>query len=169
MNKRITNKRIVIVLCIVFVLVFLILFAAVHYLLDRVRVRLLCETDHQALLEACNKLSKQVANGELKPGKYEVFVRPDPEVSKFPREILELRPRYVYIDENDNGRVLIEMTGGFEIHFGVCAYTEDFKAFSKSFEYGDKELISRLWYYDDGYRNNPKFEKRIDEIMHKGK
>lgn len=169
MSKRITNKRIVIIVLVVFVLAFLIFFAGLHYLLDGMRVRLLCETDHQALLVACNNLSEQVDNGDLKPGKYMVLINPDPEVSKFPRAILELRPRYVYIDENDSGRLMIEMTGGLEIHFGVLAYTEDFKAFSKGFEYGDKELIPRLWYYDDGYRDNPKYEKKIEALMQKGK
>lgn len=164
-----SSKRIVIVLCIVFVLAPLIFFVGLHYLLDRMKVRLLCKTDHQALLEACNELPKQAAKGNLKPGKYEVLINPDPEVSKFPRPILDLRPRYVYIDENDSGRVLIEMTCALEVHFGVLAYTEDYKAPSKGFEYGDKELIPRLWYYDDGYRDNPEYDKKIDALIQKGK
>ena len=163
-----SSKRIVIVLCIVFVLAPLFFFVGLHYLLDRMKVRLLCKTDHQALLEACNKLSKQVTNGELKPGKYMILRNPDPEVSKFPRPILELRPKYVYLDDNI-GYVLIEMTGVLEIHFGVRAYPEDFKASSKGFEYGDKELIPRLWYYDDGYRDNPEYEKKIEALIQKSK
>jgi len=163
-----SSKRIVIVLFIFLVLAFLFFFAAVHYLLDGMKVRLLCKTDHQALLEACNKLSKQVAKGDLKPGKYMVLINPDPEVSKFPRPILELRPKYVYLDDNI-GYVLIEMTGVLEIHFGVRAYPEDFKASSKGFKYGDKELIPRLWYYDDGYRDNPEYDKKIEALIQKGK
>jgi len=147
----------------------MIFFAVARYLLDGVRVRLLCDTDHHALLEACNELSNQVVNGKLKPGKYDILFNPDPEVSKFPREILELRPRYIYIDENDYGRITIEMTGGLDIHFGVYAYTEDFKTPYKSFEYGDKELISRLWYYDDRYKGNPKFDKKIEAMIQKRK
>jgi hypothetical protein len=169
MNKRLPNKRIVIILCIIFVLASLILFAVARYLLDGVRVRLLCDTDHQVLLEACNELSRQVAQGKLKPGKYDILFSSDPEVSKFPREILELRPRYIYIDENDYGRITIEMTGGLDIHFGVYAYTEDFKTPYKSFKYGDKELIPRLWYYDDGYENNPEYDKTIEALIQKRK
>lgn len=167
-DKQMSSKRIVIVLFIIFVLALLFFFVAGHYLLEGMKVRLLCKTDHQALLEACNKLSKQVANGDLKPGKYMVLINPDPDVSKFPRPILELRPRYVYLDDY-SGRVLIEMTGALEVHFGVCAYPEDFNVPSKGFEYGDKELIPRLWYYDDGYRDNPEYEKIIEALMQKGK
>jgi len=162
------RKRIVIVLFIVFVLALLI-FVAGRYLVDGIKVRLLCKTDHQALLEACNKLSKQVAKGNLKPGKYMVRIDPDPEVSKFPRPILDLRPTYVYIDENDSGRVLIEMLGGLLGHFGVLAYTEDYKKPYRTYSYGDKELIPKLWYYDDGYRDNPEYDKKVDALMQKGK
>jgi hypothetical protein len=167
-DKQMSSKRIVIVLFTVFVLALLILFVAGHYLLEGMKVRLLCKTDHQALLEACNDLSKQVASGDLKPGKYMVLINPDPEVSKFPRPILELRPRYVYLDDY-SGRVLIEMTGALEVHFGVCAYPEDFKASFKGFEYGDKELIPRLWYYDDGYDDNPDYDKRVEALLRKRK
>ncbi|NQT02008.1 MAG: hypothetical protein HQ580_08300 [Planctomycetes bacterium] len=168
MNKGITNKRIVIIVLVVFVLAFLIFFAAFRYLLNGFRVSFLCKTDHHALLEACNELSKRVAKGNLKPGEYTVRFDPDPEVSKFPRPILELRPSYVYIDENDSGRVMIEMLGGLG-HFGVLAYTEDFKKPYDTYSYGDKELIPRLWYYDDGYRDNPKYHKKIDALIQKGK
>ncbi len=168
MSERIKNKQIVIILLVVLVLVLFIFSFAIHYFLDGMKVRLLCKTNHHALLEACNGLSKQAASGNLKPGKYEVFINPDPEVSKFPREIMELGPRYVYIDENGSGRVMIEMTGALELHFGVLAYTEDFKKPFKSFEYGDRELIPRLWYYDDGYNNNPEYDKQIKTLIQKG-
>ena len=131
------------------------------------QVRLLCKTNHQALLEACNELSKQVAEGNLKPGRYSVYRKPDPEASRFPKPILDLEPSYVYIDKNDCGRVMVEMLGGLG-HFGVEAYTEDYKKPSYS-EYGDKELIPGLWYYDDGYDGNPEYDKRIEALMKKGK
>ncbi len=160
------RKRIVIILLIVSVFIFSILFT-IRYLLNGIRVSLLCKTDHHALLEACNKLLKQVAKGNLKPGEYMVRIDPDPGVSKFPRPILDLKPSYVYIDEDDSGRVLIEMLGGLG-HFGVLAYTEDFKKPYDTYSYGDKELIPRLWYYDDGYRDNSKFEKIIEALIQKG-
>ena len=39
----------------------------------------------------------------------------------------------------------------------------------QSFGYGDKELIPRLWYYDDGYRDNPEYDKKIETLIQKGK
>ncbi len=132
------------------------------------QVRLLYKTDHQALLEACRELSGRVVRGDLKPGTYSIRRDPDPETSRFPQVILDLEPSYVYIDENNSGRVMLEMFGGLG-HFGVQAYTEDYKKPHLCFEYGDKELIPGLWYYDDGYRRNPEHGKIIEALRPKGK
>ncbi len=133
------------------------------------QVRLLCETDHKALLEACRELSGWAARGDLKQGgTYNVRRDRHPKASRFPQPILDLNPSYVYIDENDSGRVMVEMHGGL-LHFGVQAYTEDYKKPFPSFEYGDKELIDGLWYYDDGYLDNPEYDKRIEALIQKGK
>jgi hypothetical protein len=133
----------------------------------RGQVRLLCETDHAALLEACNELSRQAARGDLKPGSYNVRHDRHREARRFPQPILDLAPSYVYIDENDTGRVMVEMLGGLG-HFGVEAYTEDYQkpSFAKL---GDRELIPRLWYYDDGYDHNPEWDKVIDRLIEKHK
>lgn len=131
---------------------------------ERAQVRLLCETDHQVLLEACRELSRRVATGELKPGRY--YVRRDraPEASTFPQPILDLRPSYVYI--YDDAGVRLEMLGGLD-HVGVQAYPEDFKEPYPNFSYGGKELIPGLWYYDDGYEGNPKHQKKIEALLQK--
>jgi hypothetical protein len=133
----------------------------------RMRVRLLCEVDHGVLLEACNELSRRAGRGDLKPGRYNVRRDRHPEASRFPQPILDLAPSYVYIDENDSGRVMLEMMGGLD-HFGVEAYTEDYQKPSFA-EFPDKELIPRLWYYDDGYRGHPEYNKRIEKLMQRGK
>jgi len=135
---------------------------------DQRQVRLLCETDHKVLLEACRELSRRAGRGDLKPGRYNVRRDRHPQASRFPKPILDLNPSYVYIDENDSGRVMVEMHGGL-LHFGVLAYTEDYKKSFPSFKYGDKELIDGLWYYDDGYLNNPEYDKPIEALMQKGK
>jgi len=136
---------------------------------NRTRVRLLCKTDYLTLLESCRELSKHAARGDLKPGRYQVRGSSrDPKSSNFPKPILDLAPSYVYIDENDSGRVMVEMLGGLG-HFGIIAYTEDYKKPFPNFKYGDRELFPGLWYYDDNYERNPKFDKRIDAIMQKGK
>ena len=131
------------------------------------QVRLLCKSDHKALLEACRELSRRCSRGDLKPGRYYMGYDRHPEASRFPKQILDLAPSYVYIDENDSGRVMVEMLGGLG-HFGVLAYTEDYIKPSYS-EYGDKELIPGLWYYDDGYRGHPEYEKRIEALLRKRK
>jgi hypothetical protein len=100
---------------------------------QRKQVCLLYKTVHQALLKVCRDLSRRVSAGDIKPGRTYLV----PGVSKFPQPILDLKPNYIYIDENDSGRVMIEMHGGFA-HFGVLASTEDYKKPSWS-EYGDKE------------------------------
>lgn len=136
---------------------------------DQMQVRLLCRTDHQALLEACRELLKQVDKGDLKPGKYRIrnaFGKLDPDVSRFPQVILDIEPNYVYI--YPIGFVHVEMLGGLG-HFGVNAFSEDFKPPNSYFYYGEKKLIDGLWYCDDGYNDNPEYGKRIDALLQKRK
>ncbi|MHC4632344.1 MAG: hypothetical protein ACYS9C_13905 [Planctomycetota bacterium] len=128
----------------------------------QMKMRLLCETDHQALLEACRELSRRAAAGDLKHGMY--YVRSD---SQPPQPILDLGPNHVFI--RYDGRVMLEMMGGLD-HFGVYAYPEDYKEPPvMGFELGDKELIDGLWYYDDGYLNNPEYDKPIEALLQKRK
>ena len=130
--------------------------------------RLLCETDHQVLLEACRELSRRADVGDLKRGTYYIRNHPQKYASLFPKEILDLQPRYVHIDENNNGKVGISIFGGFD-HFGVTAYTEDYLESGPKHEYGDRELIPGLWYYDDGYIDDPEYDKKIDKLIEKHK
>jgi len=177
-RKKMVFKIVFIVLAISFVSIFVLPIAyspwipiwiyVMAHQTERMRVHLLCETDHRVLLEACNELSRRAARGELKPGKYNVCHDRHPKVSQFPKAILVLAPSYVYIDENDSGRVMVEMLGGLG-HFGVLAYTEDYKKPYPTYHYGDKELIPGLWYYDDGYDGNPEYDKRIEALMQKRK
>ena len=134
----------------------------------RLQVRLLCKTDHQVLLDACRKISRQVAAGDLNPGDYNIRYGPRlPEVSRFPKPILDLGPRDVFIDKD--GRVILEMLVGRVGHFGVKAYTEGYKKPIINFKYGDKKLIDGLWYYDDGYVGNPEYDKKIEALIRRGK
>jgi len=135
---------------------------------ERMRVRLLCETDHEALLEACRELSRRARRGDLKPGEYNIRRDRHPLASRFPQPILDLEPSYVFISENDIRRVMLEMLGGLG-HFGVQAYTEDYEKPYPTYPYGDKELIPGLWYYDDGYHDNPEYDKKIEALLQKRK
>src|SRR4030042_218657 len=55
------------------------------------KINLLYQTDHKALLEACRTLLN-----EGYEGKYNIRVDPHPDIDKFPKEILNLKPTYMY-------------------------------------------------------------------------
>jgi len=126
------------------------------------RTEILCHGDHRALWDACQELAQQVRSGKLKSGLYSVRSDADPVVSQFPAVLQALRPASILI-END-GRVTVEMFGG-TTHFGVRAYASDFKKPFPEFKCGDRELVPNLWYYDDGYRHNPDFDKVVSTLM----
>jgi len=103
---------------------------------------LLHQTDLQALLVACRLIIKEGYEGKYMnawPDKH-------PDVEKFPKEILALKPSYIVV--LDDGRVRIEMLGG-QSHYGVVAYAEDFKEPYEDFIPGHKKLIDGLWFYSD--------------------
>ena len=136
-------------------------------LVKRTQVRLLCETDHQVLLEACRELSRRVNVGDLRHGTY--YFRGGsrrPAVSQFPQPILDLAPHVVMIDPD--GRVVLGMGGGF-VNFGLIAYPEDYKEPFRNFVYGDKKIIDGLWYHDAEYEGSPAYQKRIEDLIQKGK
>ncbi len=177
-DKRKKRKRIVIALLIALgipLAIFIPRPSTIGFILsgawytEHARVRLLCETDHQVLLEACRELSTRATTGEIKPGRYQVFMDPAPEASTFPQPILDLRPTYVYIDEYIGGRVMLAMVGGLA-HLGVEAYAKDFNEPWPNFKYGDRELIPGLCYYDDAYDDNPDYaKKKIEALLRKRK
>lgn len=124
----------------------------------RLRVRLLCDTDHQALLNACRELSSRVADGELRSGVYAAQ-----ELSRFPKPIPDLEPDHVTIDEDV---VKVEMMYSGWTPLGVYAYRQGYPTRSPPFKYGDRELLEGLWYYDDGYRAHPDaYDKKIDALL----
>ncbi|MGB2862433.1 MAG: hypothetical protein WBC05_03835 [Sedimentisphaerales bacterium] len=129
------------------------------------KVILLSETDHQALLEACRKLSREIEQGNLlAPHCYMIRYKPSPEITRFPQVILDVDP--MFIDTWADGRIAVGMCGGFH-HYGVMAYPENYEKPRDNFKYGDKKIIDGLWYYEDGY--NPKYDKWIESLLKKGK
>jgi len=133
----------------------------------------LFETDFKVLLEACRELSSRVSAGDLESGQYYIRIHPERQAEHFPKVILDLSPVYVYIDENDSGRVMLPMAAGLD-HFGVTAYTEDYMESNPKQKYGDRELIPGLWYFDNVYDDDPEsdnsgYDKKIEVLIQKAK
>jgi hypothetical protein len=126
----------------------------------RAKARLLVETDHQALLETCRELSRQVMNAEIRDAVYE-----GTEALRLPEPIPALRPNHVTISRD--GCVQIGMyTGWWPL--GVRVYPEGYPEYPPPFKYGDRELLKGLWYYEDGYSLHPDaYDKVIDELLGK--
>jgi len=176
MGKKISRKRIIIIgVIIAFALSFLLpmrfspwarlTYFFMHYRTNQNQERLLCETNYEELLEACRVLMKD--DEFMKPGmRYPVRgAKRHPRTSKFPQIILDLNPSVVCIG-NAPEYIRLEMAGGIT-HFGVRAYPENFTKPFPNFEYGDKELIPGLWYYDDGNLENPEYNERIEALIRK--
>lgn len=141
---------------------------AMAFRAGRIRVRLLSETDHQVLLEACREVMKR---GDLESGRrYWVHPsQPSPEVSRLPRAIIDLEPSYVCINDLF-GYMVIVMHRGMA-NFGVNAYPENFQKPFPNYRYGNKELVEGLWYFDDGYGpgTDSAYDKKIEALLKKRK
>jgi hypothetical protein len=131
------------------------------------RVLLLCKTDHEALLKAGREILSQMPIGKRTRNGYEIRGDfPVPKEVCIPQIIQNLRPHAVLVSHN--GDLTIEMHGGMD-HFGVHIYPEDFKEPRSNFQYGNRELLPGLWYYDDGYLHNPEYDERVETLIKKYK
>lgn len=160
MKKKIDRKRIVIVVVIiasVLISIFPAIIIVGQIWPDGAYERLLCDTDHQVLLETCREILEK---GDLKVGN-RYF-----DMSKFPKVIRELNPTVVWLS-NDNF-LCIGIRAGMS-HIGVYAYPEDFKAPYEKFKYGDKQIIPGLWYFDEDYQFKPEYDRKIEKLLHKGR
>ncbi len=125
--------------------------------------RLLCRTDHQALLDSCRALSNHVSVSYPEAAQGKVYMRvPDSELSEFPL-IRRLGGRVFFV----NGVVSIEF-GGTMRHLGVKAYPEDYKEPFSNYDHGDKELVPGLWYYDDTFNRQEDYGEKIDRMLRRG-
>lgn len=126
------------------------------------RANLLYRVDHQSLLDACRELSRRVTDGDLEARTYYVHTMPDAAVSSFPQVILDLEPSTVTI--NEEGVVVVAVAGGLD-HFGVIACPKGIDDSLAHGSDGGKKLLDGLWYYDDGYREDPGgYEKKIEAL-----
>jgi len=136
---------------------------------QQMRVRLLCRTDHQALLQACREVLRR---GSLEIGRsYWIGGgQRRPEVSSLPKPILDLAPCAIRIEKILGGEPVVHLVMGTSAdYFGAYAYPEDYKAPFERFHYGDKQLVPGLWYCDEGYADNPGYDKRIEALLKKRK
>jgi len=133
------------------------------------RVLLLYHTDHEALLKAGRQILSQGPKDTMNYRYYGIIYLggfPVPRGVRIPKVIRKLRTYDTRI--NFTGYLFLEMQGGVT-GFGVRIYPEGFKAPSRYFSYGDRELLPGLEYYDYKYNRIPEYDKRIDEIIKKGK
>ena len=175
-NRRVFSKRNIIVLSVILpsVLVVGIMFAVLSpavlfcsfsvfqtFKELRMQKQVLCKTDHQALLEACRAVSKQVLTENPEIDDY--MIVPDSVLSKYP-VIRDIGAPQVLV--NGIGRVTIAM-GSTMWHFGIYAYPEGVNPSPSS--YGHKELIPGLWYYDVRYDRYEDYDEDIERLLQKAK
>ena len=136
---------------------------------ERRRALLLYHTDYEALLKAGREILHQ---GPKDPYNY-IYLGPQhiegfpvPRNVRIPKVIRKLRPHASLI--NRNGYVVLQMEEGI-IGFGVKIYPAGFKAPHADFNYGNRQLLPGLWYYDDEYDNDPEYERKVNELIEKGK
>ena len=122
--------------------------------------RLLCATDHQALLNECKTLSRQTQRGER-----DILIIPDSELSRFP-VIHKLGSREVTLSPNE--MVSVEF-GGTMRHFGVQAYPEDCRKPSENSLDNEIELVPGLRYYDDEFNRQKDYDEIVEELLRKNK
>jgi hypothetical protein len=114
---------------------------------EQARARLLCQANHRVLLEESRDVAKQ-----FDAGLYVWSRLSAEEIARFPAVIRMLDPTYVSVDES--GVVEIEVAAK-QFPMGVRVYPEGYAKSHPEASYGDRKLLEGLWYYDQGYRDNP--------------
>jgi hypothetical protein len=176
---RISAIVTVVTVCIALLLLSIPVLLVSHYeraIPNQGRVKLLCETDHHALLMACRELMGRVAREELEPGAYPIrYSRRSGVIGSFPQTILNLDPLTICLDTSpldapyldtaaahEGQFVYVEMVGGRDMpHLGAVAYAEDY---SGDIE-GDVRLIDGLYYYDDRYATDLRYRRKVDALI----
>lgn len=169
--KKITVEKVIIVIVVI------CLIAAYGFLIldipddspEARRVRLLCETDHEALLlagrEILAKAPKNLMRYAVGSPVHDDGI-PVPKEVQIPRVIRRIMPYEVLI--NLRGYVVLHMAEDIT-NYGVKIYPEGFKSPNPNFRFGDRELLPGLWYYDYRYSQDPAYNKKIDQVLQTGK
>jgi hypothetical protein len=75
--------------------------------------------------------------------------------------MLDLEPSTVTMSAHG---IFVAVAGGLD-HFGVAAWASDRNESPLSGK--GKELITGLWYYDDGYDEDPDYDKKLEALRPK--
>lgn len=130
--------------------------------INRGRMRIFCETDHEVLLKACRELSQRAGVGRHETRVYEMGLFSG---RSLPRPIRALRPREVIV--SGDGTVDISMYSGWH-PFGVWACPEGYEG--KKPDDAGRKLVDGLWYYDEDYKFSPDgLDKQIDVLIEEHK
>ncbi|MFX0210950.1 MAG: hypothetical protein ACFFDT_33535 [Candidatus Hodarchaeota archaeon] len=131
------------------------------------RILLLHYTNPEELLKAGREILRQ---GPKNPKRYvgpmHIDGFPIPRRIRIPKVIKRLSPRASLI--NFGGYIVLQMQQTTSRRFGVRIFPEGFEAPKHYFNYGHRELIPGLWYYDSNYKKIPQYDKTIDYIIQNG-
>jgi hypothetical protein len=133
------------------------------------RILLLYHSDHEALLMAGREILRQSPDPKnYKPVGRPIHILgfPVPRDVRIPKVVHQLRPHGIYI--NFGGYLVLQMNEGVT-GFGFKIYPEGYNMQLRNFQYGNRELIPGLWYFDDKYSRKPEYDKIIDYIIPKGR
>jgi hypothetical protein len=129
------------------------------------RVKLLSQTDHEALLKAGRALLCHVQMiVDPATGSKIYSIPKGVEVPKIIKDILCGRGGISAYD----GYLRIAMFGGWD-DYGVKVYPEDFTEPKNNFKYGDCKLLDGLWYYDENYRWGQEYDEYVRSLVAKNK
>jgi hypothetical protein len=132
----------------------------------RLRMRLLCKTDHVALRFAGGELLRETgqesvtSHGHVLHGSSRRL-----DVSQSPLAIRRLSPRGIRIEED---RLYIDF-GGRTHNFGVIIYPADFNEPYPEYRGGDRKLVEGMWYYDDEYNTDPTHDEWVEARLRKNR
>jgi len=124
------------------------------------KIGLIYKTDHKLLLRECRKIISERREGKWEKERYDIYPKSgrSPGTEELPAIIFEIKPMYIWIDENS---VLIAWRG-FHPRYDIYAYAEDAKIWP-----GGKELIPGLIFCDEKFKDDAELEKYIESIKPK--
>ena len=131
---------------------------------ERKRVKLLFESNHEALLLACRKMILEAKDGKWDYEKLWFATEEGKKLySRLPEPLKKIEPVYIFISYD---QIMVALWGGMT-HMGIVVFLEeDDMPWGKKYY---KEISKGLWYYDDRCKNDQDFEELIESLRPKKK